>query len=195
MINFSFEVFNVDRTKNGEVTKVVSLEIKINGHKKQLEVTITDLNETDIFLGYDWLVKHNPEVNWKNRIIKFMRCPGSYTMKYKDIRFKTRRTKATEIIEQNNREISKEPDNMNPEDLSNYIQSFTYLFNKKKFKKLPERYEWDYKINLTDKTPRELNEKAYTMTLKKEEALNQWLDEQFKAGCHFTLRIVPTIHI
>ena len=174
----------MDRTKNGEVTKVVLLEIKINGHKKQLEVAITDLNRTDIFLGHDWLVKHNLEVNWKNRIIKFMRCPGSYTMKYKDIRFKTRRTKATEIIEQNNREISKEPDNMNPEDLSNYIQSFTYLFNKKKFKKLPERYEWDYKINLTDKTPRELNAKAYTMTLKEEEALNQWLDEQFKAGCH-----------
>ena len=31
-INFSFEVFNADSTKNGEVTKVASLEIKINGH-------------------------------------------------------------------------------------------------------------------------------------------------------------------
>jgi len=29
-----------------------------------------DLDETDIFLGHDWLVKHNPEVNWKNGIIK-----------------------------------------------------------------------------------------------------------------------------
>jgi len=27
-----------------------------------------------------------------------------------------------------------------------------------------------------------LNAKAYTMTLKEEEALNQWLDEQLKAG-------------
>ena len=33
-INFSFEVFNIDRTKNREVTKVVPLEIKINGHKE-----------------------------------------------------------------------------------------------------------------------------------------------------------------
>ena len=33
-INFSFEVFNADRTKNGEVTKVASLEIEINGHKE-----------------------------------------------------------------------------------------------------------------------------------------------------------------
>jgi len=33
-INFSFEVFNTDRTKNGEITKVAPLEIKINRHKK-----------------------------------------------------------------------------------------------------------------------------------------------------------------
>ena len=33
-INFSFEVFNINGTKNGEVTRVALLEIKINGHKK-----------------------------------------------------------------------------------------------------------------------------------------------------------------
>jgi len=33
-----------------------------------------------------------------------------------------------------------------------------------------------------DEAPKELNTKAYAMTLKKEEALNQWLDEQLKAG-------------
>ena len=47
-----------------------------------------------------------------------------------------------------------------------------YLFNKKKFKKLPERQEWDYKINLIEEASKELNAKAYTITLKKEEALN-----------------------
>ena len=62
-INFSFEVFNADRTKNGEVTRMVPLEIKINRHKEQLEAVVTDLNDTDIFLGYDWLVKHNLEIN------------------------------------------------------------------------------------------------------------------------------------
>jgi len=35
-INFSFEVLNTNRTKNGKVTKVMSLEIKINEHKEQL---------------------------------------------------------------------------------------------------------------------------------------------------------------
>jgi len=56
-INFSFEVFDIDRTKNEEITKMVPLEIEINGHKEQLEATIMNLN------GHDWLIKYNPEVN------------------------------------------------------------------------------------------------------------------------------------
>ena len=75
-INFSFEVFNADRIKNREVTRVAPLEIKINGHKEQLEAAVIDLDRTDMFLGHDWLVKHNPEVNWKNGTIRFTRCPG-----------------------------------------------------------------------------------------------------------------------
>jgi len=84
-INFLFEVFNADRTKNGEVTKVAPLEVKINRHKETLEAAVTDLDGTDMFLGHDWLVKHNLEVNWKNEIIKFTRCPGDCSMKHEDI--------------------------------------------------------------------------------------------------------------
>ena len=62
-------------------------------------------------------------------------------MKHKDIRFKTRRTKATNITKQDNGEISKEQDKTNPEDLPGYIRPFTHLFNKKKLEKLPERCE------------------------------------------------------
>ena len=86
-LNFSFKVFNADGMKNEEVTSVVPLEIKVNGHKEQLEAAVM------------------------------------------------------EITEQNNEEISKELDNTNPEDLPDYIWPFTYLFNKKKFEKLPERHE------------------------------------------------------
>jgi len=52
-INFSFQVFNANGTKNGEVTKVAPLEIKINGYKETLEAVVTDLDGTDMFLGHD----------------------------------------------------------------------------------------------------------------------------------------------
>ena len=75
----------------------------------------------DIFMEYDWLVKHNPEINWKNRTIKFMRCPESCKMKHQNIEFKTRRTQTMEIMAQDNGEIRKEPDKTNLEDLPEYI--------------------------------------------------------------------------
>ena len=102
-----------------------------------------------------------------------MRCPESCRMKHKDIEFKIRRTQETENTNKDNRKIEKKLDTTNPEDLLDYIQPFTHLFNKKKFEKLLEQQEWDHKINLIEETPKELNTKAYAMTLKEEEALNQ----------------------
>jgi len=95
-IDFSFEVFNTDGTKNGEVTKVAPLEIEINRHKETLEAAVMNLDGTDMFLGHNWLVKHNPEFNWKNRTIKFTRYPENYTMIHKDIQFNSKQTKAIE---------------------------------------------------------------------------------------------------
>ena len=89
LINFSFKVYNADRTKNREVTKIALLEVEVNRYKEHLKAAVIDLNSMDMFLRHDWLVKHNSEVNWKNRKIKFTRCPSSCRMKYQDIEFKT----------------------------------------------------------------------------------------------------------
>ena len=35
-MDISFEVFNTDRTKNGEVTRFTPLEIKVNRHRGKL---------------------------------------------------------------------------------------------------------------------------------------------------------------
>jgi len=42
---------------------MVLLEVEINGHKEQINVAVTDLNDINMFLRHDWLVRHNPEVN------------------------------------------------------------------------------------------------------------------------------------
>ena len=52
-IDFLFEVFNADGIKNGEVTRVAPLEIRINRHTERLETAVTDLNGTYMFLGHD----------------------------------------------------------------------------------------------------------------------------------------------
>ena len=73
-----FKVFNVNGTKNGEVTWFTPLEVEINRYKEYINIAVMDLNSTDMFLGYDWLFKHNPEVNWNTGTIQFTRCPKKY---------------------------------------------------------------------------------------------------------------------
>jgi len=63
LVDFSFKVFNTDSTKNREVTRIILLKVEINRHKKYIEAVVMDLNGTDMFLGYNWLVKHNLKVN------------------------------------------------------------------------------------------------------------------------------------
>ena len=74
----SFELFNVDRTKNGEVTQFMPLKLKINKYTEQINIAVTDLNDIDMFLGYNWLVKHNLEVNQNIETIWFIRCLKEY---------------------------------------------------------------------------------------------------------------------
>jgi len=90
-MNRLFEVFNTDKTKNGEVIWYTPLKVKINKHKENINVAVMDLNGTDMFLGYNWLVKHNLEVNWNMEKIWFTRCPRICRTQYQDILFKTRR--------------------------------------------------------------------------------------------------------
>jgi len=45
---------------------------------EHIDAVVMDLNGIDIFLGYDWLVKHNIEVNWNTGTIQFNRCPKKY---------------------------------------------------------------------------------------------------------------------
>jgi len=62
-MNRSFEISNINRTKNRKVIRFVLLELKINKHIEKINVVVTNLNSMDMFLRYSWLVKYNPEVN------------------------------------------------------------------------------------------------------------------------------------
>ena len=95
---------------------------------------------------------------------------------------RSRRLQPTDNKDKGQHKIGKEPDPTNPENLLEYIQPFKHLFNKKKFEKLPERRKWDHEINLIEEVPKELNTKAYAITIKEDEVLNQQLKEQLKTG-------------
>lgn len=58
----------------GEVTEFVELCLTIGGHRKQIDLVVTNLGKRDVYLRHDWLKRHNPAINWKTGSIIFGRC-------------------------------------------------------------------------------------------------------------------------
>ena len=62
------KVLNADGTENkgGMITHTTQVRMRL-GHKhwETIEFAITTLSDFDLYLGYDWLVKHNPEIDWR----------------------------------------------------------------------------------------------------------------------------------
>ena len=60
-----FDVYNSDRSRNREKTikEFVPLEINSNRYIKQINAMVSKIKEMDLFLGHNWLVEHNPEVD------------------------------------------------------------------------------------------------------------------------------------
>ena len=93
----------------------------MNRHEEQIDAAVTNLNGTDIFLGYNQLVKYNPELNWDMRTIWFTRYPKTYRTQYQDIIFRMRRAQAMETSDKEQLKIDKKLDPTNLEDLPEYI--------------------------------------------------------------------------
>ena len=66
-------VVNADGTANvgGKITEMVKIKMKINNHEEIFELAVTDIGRRDIFIGHDWLIYHNPEMEWQDNTIKF----------------------------------------------------------------------------------------------------------------------------
>jgi hypothetical protein len=70
-------VYNADggRNKLGDITGYVDLEMRIGDHKEIMRLHTTSLGQERIFIGHDWLRKHNPDINWETAEVTMSRCP------------------------------------------------------------------------------------------------------------------------
>ena len=70
-------VRNVDRTNNsgGVITHQIKANVYYKGHVERMRMDVYDLGKMKVILGMLWLQAHNPEINWKTKEVKIMRCP------------------------------------------------------------------------------------------------------------------------
>ena len=72
-------MFNVDSTKNsaGNIMHSADIIIDYQDHCEKVTTEVMDLGKNQVILGYTWLKKHNPDIDWTNREVKMTYCPHS----------------------------------------------------------------------------------------------------------------------
>jgi len=69
-------VFNVDGSPNeaGQISEVVDVILQYKTHSERILLAISGLRKQNLILGYDWLMGHNPRINWKKGEVKMTCC-------------------------------------------------------------------------------------------------------------------------
>ncbi|SJL09284.1 uncharacterized protein ARMOST_12661 [Armillaria ostoyae] len=176
----------------------------IGNHSERINFAVTDLGTKDLYLGHNWLKRHNPVINWKMGTIIFGRCqcvknpfplPDADPDDHWDEELEDGDTILAVNIEEelviravhhandlaaatNTDKPKKTFEEMVPPD----YRSFHDLFSKENFDKLPKRKPWDHAIELIPNAKSTLDCKVYLLNRDEQEQLNKFLDENLESG-------------
>jgi len=65
---------NGTSTKVGQITEYVWAYIEIGSHKTTQYLFVTNLGNKEMMIGYLYMYKHNPNINWQKGQWEFTRC-------------------------------------------------------------------------------------------------------------------------
>ena len=187
-------VYNVDRSINsaGSIKKFAIIKMRIGDHSKQITMAMSNLSTHPIFLRYDWLKKHNPQIDWKAKTLQFT-CENEHTPGLLDpeiddeevepkwlfmIDYEYFRNLSTDIaIAAGESKQTKTFKEIVPEAYHEYKD----VFAKEMFDKLPPRQPWDHTIKLLPGNHK-VDCKTYNLTTAKQKELNDFLKENLSTG-------------
>jgi transposase InsO family protein len=204
-------VYNADGSLNegGPITEFVEMRMVIQDHTERIQFAVSSLGKTELFIGHEWLKKHNPNINWRTSTLTFDRCPREcdYISTLDDLEGdhdhemvadepkihlnKGERLFAFDVNSYSSRRVmmddGREQADLDPEDgvfkerVPAHYHEYKDVFDKKDFDQLPERRIWDHVIELTpDFKP--IDCKIYPLSPKEQPALQEFIEENLRTG-------------
>ncbi|SJL02762.1 uncharacterized protein ARMOST_06098 [Armillaria ostoyae] len=158
----------------------------------------------DLYLGHDWLKRHNPVINWETGTVIFGRC--SCVKNHSHYPTPTPMTGGNEELEDGDTILAvnmeeelviravhhandlaaaahaEKPTKTFEEMVPPDYRSFRDLFSKENFDELPERKPWDHTIELIPNAKSTLDCKVYPLNRNEQEQLDKFLDENLDSG-------------
>jgi len=188
--------------KNSSVMEVTRMNMTIGDHQELIQLLVTNLGNHDLFLGYDWLQKYNPSINWRDSSISLQNywqwCRKIYVPKepeeIEDENVEEEAIKEEEKVlfvnleeevwrreELNIRSQSESIEEVEENIPEEYKDFNNWVFNKAVFEKLLDRSKWDHVIELIPNA-RLKDCKVYPLNIKKQKELDKFLEEHLKSG-------------
>lgn len=116
-----FRVINADGTQNkgGIIRDSMRAYTEIGSHKAKLSMLVTDLGTKQMIIGYTFLRRHNPEIDWQKGEWKFTRCPENCNNGARKMRVTQEEADALELPIEKDELWENLLDNIGEEDPSN----------------------------------------------------------------------------
>ena len=92
---------NVDGTPNrtGTIDSCVNLTVEVDGKDMDIRLMVTGLGSQKIILGFPWLNKYNPDIDWKTGTFKWRALRPLKVKRYHDKTAYSIRTVKTDNLE------------------------------------------------------------------------------------------------
>ena len=179
----------MDRSRNsaGDVIHAVNITVNFLSHREELRAEVTNLGKNLLILGYTWLKKHNPSIDWDKGTVKFHRCPRSCLMLQNCTRHlasldEEDEREALEWIHQAKVEAPTKKLTCSPKELvPSCYHSYLDIFLEKAASRFPLWKPWDHAIDLKDSFK---PKKGHLIPLSPEEQkeVSEFVDEQLTKG-------------
>ena len=188
-LNTPIRVFNVDGSCNsaGDVTHTTTILMEYLRHREELTAEVTNLGKNSLILGYTWLQKHNPTVDWQTGVIKFTRCPRSCLMLHNQAKrlatLDEEEREGLEYIHQAKVEAlaAKKPARTPEELVPQCYHSYLNIFSEKAASRFPLRKPWDHAIDLKD-TFKPKKGQLIPLSVEEQKEVSEFIDEQLAKG-------------
>lgn len=155
------------------------IEFRIGDHLEQIVFYVGSFPKTPIILGMPWLERHNPSIDWRNRIITFFpnTCPNSCNLR--------EHTKIKTFHARSVTDSSSSSSSTLTPVISNIPQQyvdFKDVFSKRKANILPEQRSYDCEIDLINDKPFPTQRSIYKLTVTEQQTLREYIEENRKKG-------------
>jgi hypothetical protein len=204
-------IYNADGTLNKDrsITEYVEMRMIVQDHIERIRLAVSNIGRNEVFIGHEWLRKHNPSVDWRNSTIIFDRCPrecgsissledleGDEDLNMPGIEKQQEtsislengeRLFAFDVNEYMARRIATcveeqtQEDKVLEEQVPQRYHEYKDVFSEKEFDQLPPRRIWDHAIELTPGF-KPVDCKIYPMNQEQNRLLEEFIEENIRTG-------------